>query len=286
MADSKVPVIRPASAAAAHYIANAGKSAAKAAPALPIETAVTGGALYGRSADAPKPTLGQLDQARQAMAAPVGAPGAPAPSTGRHFSPGTVEGLEAMAKHANAERAKNAPLPLVGGAAEPDKAPEAAPEKPKTPLSPYEAEREALEKRLPPIDLLSGLSTNNFKQHVPINPGKLEVTFQTLPPDHAHSLWLLLYKWIDKDKNLLEIGQEVISLMQLTCMLVSINGEPLPPYCEKQAGWEVFSEAAFLTKYRIVGGYPQQLVQVLGRHAEWFSARVSASFNVEAVKKS
>lgn len=273
MADSKVPAIRPASPAAAKFIAEIGKNAKPAAPSLPLETAATAGAMFQPGIGAP--TLGQLQQAQADMQPTPPAPGSPQQPAGPRapgFSPQTLDALTAVAAESKAQREKEG-------------TPEGEKEKEKT-KTPYELEKEALESRLQPINVLDGIANNVFSQLVPIIPGKLEVRFQTLPVDHSHALWVLLSKRVDHDKHIQTIDQEMISLMQLTCMLVNLNSTVLPPYTIKKDGWDIFDEAAFDAKYRIVSGYPQPLVHILGRHAEWFVDRVQDAFKFESLKKS
>ncbi len=136
-----------------------------------------------------------------------------------------------------------------------------------------ERERQAVAKRVKPIDILDGLAKNEFVQDVPINE-HLKVRYRTISGDENKGIRLLLFKWIDEDKLLDGVSQDVYYFMCVTASIVRINSRELPAHV---VGGE-FNEEAFTAKFKMVSKYPGPLLHSIGTHSRWFNQRVAECF--------
>lgn len=149
-------------------------------------------------------------------------------------------------------------------------------------------ERDAIRKRVEPIDLVEGISKGEFRQWVPIIPNKLEVEYRSLSGFENHNLRLLLYKFIAEDRNKENIAAELFGLMQTCAAVATIKGIRKEP--EHMTGTDVmnreFDEAVFRDKYKRFSSQPAPMLHALSTHALWFDERVREAFSTENVKNS
>lgn len=147
-------------------------------------------------------------------------------------------------------------------------------------------EKKAIESRLKPMDLSDGLLTGEWKQHVPIHPGKLEVVFRTITPLENEEIRKHLLEEVLKDERASRFAGERYGFMQTVAAVHSINGQELPRHLsavDKGVGrkfmWDTFGK-----KVDIFMAYPGPLIQALGTHAYWFDLRVRMLFTTAALK--
>lgn len=215
--------------------------------------------------------------------------------------PETVAGLEAMHKHAEAHYAERPseprPEPVQRSPASSEK--EDLREKLEN-LDSLELqrmaqrinedvinnvrEREAVRKRLKPIDLDEGISTGVFKQIVPVVPGKLTVTYRSLVPYEERMIRALLFKMVSDDPRLEAMDGEVYGLMQVTASVMQINSTLFPEHLKGTAYKPEFDESIFLEKFTKFSMFPAQLISAIGAHAYWFDQRVRELFATENLK--
>lgn len=277
---------------------------AKAAAAdnrVAIPNLAAASAEYRPEKDGPM-TLGQIAQAQENIRT-MSEPNTPKAT----LKPETIAGLRALSEQVAAQQQLAAPEPVK----EPEKA--EPPKKSVTRLTEEEKqelaetsdldfdlmmsrlrsdvinnveERKAVEARLKPMDLTDGLLTGEWKQHVPIHPGKLEVVFRTITPLENEEIRRALLKEAMEDERTARFAGERYGFMQTVAAVHSINGSELPKHLtapDKGTGrrfmWDIFQK-----KVDIFMAYPGPLIQALGTHAHWFDLRVRALFTSSALK--
>lgn len=277
----KVPPHLSTSSRITRLYQSVGANAPKPPAGLPTKALTEGGAF---SADRGPVTVAQVAQAAEAVEAAAQPGGAP------KLRQETVEQLKAVQEatqtHIAQKQAENTPP-------NPEEPSDVLKELETSEASPAVADRmatdevrKAVEARCKAIDLMDGIAEGVFKQVVPIIPGKLEVEFQSIDGSDAQSVRLLLLKWIDSDKNVDFLYQDVLSLMSLTISLVRINSRTLPPHRTKAPpGHAEFDENAFMLKYKAVRALPSPILHMLGVNAKWFDERVREAVTMEALKK-
>lgn len=149
-------------------------------------------------------------------------------------------------------------------------------------------ERDAVRKRVQPLDLLSGIANGEFSQVVPIVPGRLVVEFRSLSGYENQSMRLLLHRMIAEDRMRENIATEMFGMMQACASVVHIQGLQKEPnhmmgenFMERE-----FSEEVFRKKFVRFAHYPSSLIHSIGTHALWFEERVREAFSSESVKNS
>lgn len=146
-------------------------------------------------------------------------------------------------------------------------------------------ERKAVEARLKPMDLADGLLTGEFKQHVPIYPGKLEVVFRTITPLENEELRRHLLEQVLTDERFANLQGEKYGFMQTVAAVHSLNGQELPKHLTAgEKGGRKFLWDVFEKKVAVFMAYPGPLIHALGTHAHWFDLRVRALFTSTALK--
>lgn len=146
-------------------------------------------------------------------------------------------------------------------------------------------ERKAVEARLKPMDLADGLLTGEFRQHVPIFPGKLEVMFRTITPLENEELRRHILEQVLTDERFANLMGEKYGFMQTVAAVHSLNGQELPKHLlPGDKGGRKFMWDTFQKKVDIFMAYPGPLIHALGTHAHWFDLRVRALFTSTALK--
>lgn len=147
------------------------------------------------------------------------------------------------------------------------------------------AEREAVEKRLEPIDFTEGFLSGEYKQLVPIVPGKFEVEFRTIYPIELQTIRAIAFKKVVDDPRFELVLDNMISTMLLVAHIVSINGHVEPPHMVGDSMYTAkFDEEIFKAKLDKYLRQPMAMIQSLSSHADWFEERVRALFSAENVK--
>lgn len=228
----------------------------------------------------------------------------------KSLSPETVAGLRALHEQVAAQQVPSPPATPSVGEPEPPKAEPA--KKSVTKLSEDEKrelaetsdldfdlmmkrlrsdvinnteERKAVEARLKPMDLADGLLTGEFKQHVPIYPGKLEVVFRTITPLENEELRRHILEQVLVDERHANLMGEKYGFMQTVAAVHSLNGQELPKHLlPGDKGGRKFMWDTFQKKVDIFMAYPGPLIHALGTHAHWFDLRVRALFTSTALK--
>jgi hypothetical protein len=147
-----------------------------------------------------------------------------------------------------------------------------------------EKEREAVKKRVTPIDVIRGIGEGVFRQEVPVIPGTLTVWYRSITALENQTIRLLLFKQIDEDKRRENLAAEIYGLMQTVCSVERINGAALPSHMRGEGYQAQFDEDAFLMKFNQFVRYPVVLLHALGTHGYWFEQRVREAFTVDQVK--
>lgn len=139
----------------------------------------------------------------------------------------------------------------------------------------------AIESRLVPMDLTDVIMYGEVRQDVPIQPGKLEVTFRSVSGDEDLRVKQMMGTEQGTDRYMLD----KFTLMQLALGLVAINGRELPTHLD---GNKKFDEAKFLEKFEKVVRFPIQFLGDLGINYMWFDRRVRELFvgQTDALKNS
>ena len=148
-------------------------------------------------------------------------------------------------------------------------------------------ERKAVEARLKPMDLADGLLTGEWRQHVPIQPGKLEVMFRTITPLENEEIRRHILGEILADERQARWSGERYGFMQTVAAVHSINGQELPRHLttpDKGAAGRKFLWDVFAKKVDLFMAYPGPLIHALGTHAHWFDLRVRSLFSASALK--
>ena len=148
-------------------------------------------------------------------------------------------------------------------------------------------ERKAVEARLKPMDLADGLLTGEWRQHVPIQPGKLEVVFRTITPLENEEIRRHILGEILADERQSRWSGERYGFMQTVAAVHSINGQELPRHLtnpDKGAAGRKFLWDVFAKKVDLFMAYPGPLIHALGTHAHWFDLRVRGLFSTTTLK--
>lgn len=286
--------------------------AAGGAHKVPIPDLAAAAAEYRPEKDGPM-TLGQIAEAQENIRTMDNDQAAPK----KTLSPETVAGLRALHDQVAAQQVP-APPPTPPPAPEAPVVASSAPAKPEpakksvTKLSEDEKrdvaetsdldfdlmmarlrsdvinnqeERKAVEARLKPMDLSDGLLTGEFKQHVPIYPGKLEVVFRTITPLENEELRRKVLEHVLEDERFANVMGEKYGFMQTVAAVHSLNGQELPKHLTAgDKGGRKFLWDVFEKKVSVFMAYPGPLIHALGTHAYWFDLRVRALFTSAALK--
>lgn len=146
-------------------------------------------------------------------------------------------------------------------------------------------ERQAIAERVSPIDITEGLVNGEFRQHVPIVPGKFEVVFRTASPVEFQRARMLLVDMIDKDPALEIVLQELLSLTSLVAQIESINGKEEDRHMVGDSQYSAeFDAPTFQRKLNKYLRYPAPMIYSLGAHCDWFQTRVKECFTSENLK--
>lgn len=137
--------------------------------------------------------------------------------------------------------------------------------------------RELIESRCEPLDMMDLLVNREIRQVVPIIPNKYFPTFRTMSGEEDLEVKRLLS--VDQGSSTYLLAR--YSLMNLTCGLYSINGQPLQDHRGKDGA---FDKEAFLAKYKSVLRYPIQILADLSANYVWFDKRVKALLSFDAIK--
>lgn len=228
------------------------------------------------------------------------------------LKPETIAGLQALHSEVAKQNAATPPPIATAAAATPSDKPEGAEAKSVTKLSEDERariaetsdidfdlmmqrtrsdvinnneERKAVEARLKPMDLTDGLLSGEFKQHVSIFPGKLEVTFRTITPLENEEIRRKMLEMVLEDERFSNLIGEKYGFYQTVAAVHSINGQELPQHLlPGEKGGRVFKWDTFSKKVDVFMAYPGPLIHALGTHAHWFDLRVRALFTSTALK--
>lgn len=291
------------------------RAAAQRAAKPPVPNLAQANELYRPGKDRPM-TMASIGDAQKAMER------GEKPPEERGLSQDTIRGLEALHGAMQAQRSQSqmsdpqTPLPTPPM---PEAAPAAAPAAPKPdePAKPDDAkkaklrdtlaemddlefdrvlrsvqqdainnekEREAVKKRVKPIDLLAGISSGVFVQDVPIIPETLIVRYRTITALENQSIRLMLFKMIDEDKRRENIAAELYGLMQTVCAVHMINNKALPPHLKGEGYNAEFDEDGFNLKFKQFVRYPLVMLHAIGTHGYWFEQRVREAFTTDLVK--
>jgi len=147
------------------------------------------------------------------------------------------------------------------------------------------SEREAIAARVGPIDITEGIVNGEFRQMVPIVPGKFEIEFRTPSPVELQRVRVMLMGMVDKDPRLEFVLGEMLSLMTLVTQIVSINGKVEPPHMIGDSQYSAeFNEEVFEHKLNRYMRYPAPMIYSMGTHCDWFQLRVKQCFTSENLK--
>lgn len=141
--------------------------------------------------------------------------------------------------------------------------------------------RDAIEKRLKPLDIGDMVMKRELQQTIPIIPGQLECTLRTF--SQRENLWILKYIFNFPGSAL--YIQELINTCRLVCGLVALNGSYFPDHRKNagQATEEIIKED-FEKKFFHVTSLPVQLVADLSVQSMWFQDRIDKLFTVDTLK--
>jgi len=140
-------------------------------------------------------------------------------------------------------------------------------------------QKELIEKRLEPIDLSQMFIEQEFRQVVPIIPGKFEVEYRSISGYEDEHLKLMLS---DEPENVSTryLGDKYATL-SLICAVRVLNGKELPLHYTPQKGWD---DKNFEKRGKLVMGLPATAVWSLMVHATWFDQRCKGLFKVSEIK--
>jgi hypothetical protein len=149
-----------------------------------------------------------------------------------------------------------------------------------------EDERKAVEARVKEMNLTDGLVSGEFKQLVPIMPGKLEVVFRSISPLENEEIRQKLLEQQLEDEKLANssVLSERYGFMQTVAAVHSINGQEMPKHLGSDKGIRVFKWDTFQKKVQLFMGYPSPFIHSLSTHAYWFDLRVRKLFSSTALK--
>jgi hypothetical protein len=128
--------------------------------------------------------------------------------------------------------------------------------------------RKEVEDRCEPMNFEDLIMKDEVRQTVPIIPGKFEPRFRTLNPEES----LFLKQFLAKDPSPNEAySVEKFSLCQLTCALVSLNGQDFPDH-RKPDGTP--DEELFKIKLKRLMKKSGYIIADLAINYYWFDIRV------------
>lgn len=149
-----------------------------------------------------------------------------------------------------------------------------------------EEERKAVESRVKEMNLADGLASGEFRQHVPIKPGALEVVFRSISPLENEEIRQKLLEQQLEDEKLANssVLSERYGFMQTVAAVHSINGQEMPKHIGVEKGMRVFKWDVFTKKVQLFMGYPSPFIHSLSTHAYWFDLRVRKLFSSTSLK--
>lgn len=128
--------------------------------------------------------------------------------------------------------------------------------------------RKEIEERCEPMNFEDLILKDEVRQTVPIIAGKFEPRFRSLTPEES----LFLKQFLAKDQNQSEAySVEKFSLCQLTCALVSLNGQDFPDH-RKPDGTP--DEDLFKVKLKKLNKKSGYIIADLAINYYWFDIRV------------
>lgn len=143
-----------------------------------------------------------------------------------------------------------------------------------------EEEREAIEKRLKPLDIAELIQNNTIRQRIPIVPGKYEVTLQS----YDGQIELALKRLVMMEARSVDVGESYLldkhSFMSLAVGLHKINDKVYPDVVDAEG---VFSDELFLKKFNMVMKLPLHMLASIGVNLMWFEMRVRRLYSATAV---
>jgi hypothetical protein len=139
-------------------------------------------------------------------------------------------------------------------------------------------EREAAEKRVEPIDVMQGILDGEYKQVVPVVPGKLDVVYRTVSPAEDQAIRLYIFKLTSTDGRLESVATDLYSLLTLTAGIVMISGKQLPAHFTREGFTIKVNEETLGLKLNLILSYPMPLIHALSVHQFWFDQRVRKAF--------
>lgn len=141
-----------------------------------------------------------------------------------------------------------------------------------------DSQREIIEKRLKPLDIVEVIMKGRVSQTVPIVPDRFEATFQSYKGEED----LQIKRWITGEIKTLEgpdrYFEDKYSLMGLTIAIKAVNRTPLPD-CYNADG--ELDEEMFWAKYKMVSRFDFHMLSSLHVNWIWFDARVRKLFVAE-----
>ena len=244
-------------------------------------------AMYDMDRDGPT-TLAQMAKSQQQMRDGT-APEKPA------FSQDTVAGLRALKEHTEAQRAQMPSEPVVAPPkSKEDEEVEDAYEAQSDALKAFDTDvdaiknekgRKRIEDLVEPIDITEGLANGVFTQHVPIVPGRFEVTFKTASSEELQRVRLALMKRLDDNPHLEIVAGQLLALMNLVAQIDSVNGKREDPHMIGDSLYSAtFDEESFNRKVDKYLRYPGPMVYSMSVHCDWFQERVRTCFTAENLK--
>lgn len=139
-------------------------------------------------------------------------------------------------------------------------------------------QREIIEGRLKPLDVVQLIQDGRVTQIVPVRPGVFEPEFQSYNGDED----LAIKRLITKEARSIEASDRYFmdkySLMALTVAIRSINKYPLPDCYDADGN---FSDELFWQKYSMVARFDMHLLSSLAVNWFWFDVRVRKLFVAE-----
>lgn len=145
-------------------------------------------------------------------------------------------------------------------------------------------EKDAVAKRVNPIDFEMGITTGEFTQEVKIND-HLSVVYRTISPEETRHIRVMIFDAVLEDTRIEGMAGEIFGLMQVVASIVQINTNKLPSHMK---GGDIYSsefdEETFRKKYKMFSRYPAPMIHALGTHGFWFDQRVREQFTMASIK--
>jgi hypothetical protein len=139
-------------------------------------------------------------------------------------------------------------------------------------------QKEIIEKRLKPLDIVDIIVKGRVTQTVPIVPGKFEVEFQS----YAGEEDLILKRWVMAEAKTLDAPDQYFmdkhTLMTLTVAIRSVNKRPIFD-CYKEDG--NLDEDKFWVKYKMITRLDYHMLSSLYINWSWFDTRVRKLYVAE-----